>query len=91
MVGILLFLVFGFATFALLFFPNPMTWLQAFKDFVQGGIPIATALIAVISLFIGINDIKDASARKKELALEEEKEGEVEEVKKEEEKKEEEK
>ena len=81
MVGIILFIVFGFITFALLYFPDPMTWWQAFKDFVQGGIPILTAFIAIISLFIGINDIKDAKIRKKELQLEEEAEDEVEAVK----------
>ena len=86
MVGIILFIVFGaitvlsFGIFGLWNFLDEFIWL------IKGAVPVVSFFIAIISLFIGINDIRDASARKRELALEEEKEEEVKEVKEETEK-----
>ncbi len=82
MIGIILFIVFAVATF----FTGKIWW-PDLVGFIKGALPIFFFFVAIISLFIGINDIKDAGIRKKELKLEEDKEKKVEEVKKDEEKK----
>ncbi|MCD6579977.1 hypothetical protein J7L48_10940 [bacterium] len=89
MVGIIIFLIFGAGTVALtLLGIGNGSWWPAIKMFIKGGLPFLTAFIAFIALFIGINDIKDASLRKKELSIEEETEEKVEEAKEEEKKEE---
>ena len=47
------------------------TWWQAFKDVVQGSIPPFLVFVGLISIFIGIGNIKDKIAEKREREEEE--------------------
>ncbi len=55
----------------LLVLTDPLTWLQAFKDVVQGSIPPFLFFVGLISIFIGIGNIKDKVAEKREREEEE--------------------
>lgn len=55
----------------LLVLTDPNTWFQAFKDVVQGSIPPFLVFVGLISIFIGIGNIKDKAAEKREREEEE--------------------
>jgi len=45
---------------------GPLQWGQKVLDFLMGGTPILAFLIGLIALLIGVADIKDKAAEKKE-------------------------
>ncbi|NLK45266.1 MAG: hypothetical protein GX297_01205 [Treponema sp.] len=54
----------AFAVFATL--PAGLDWGAEIIAFLKGGMPIAAALIGLVSFFIGIADLKDKAEAKKE-------------------------
>ena len=58
----------AFAVFACL--PGTLGWWQDVLAFLRGSVPVLTAFIGLIAVFIGIADIKDRIEAKKEEAEE---------------------
>ena len=54
----------GFTIFAGL--PQGLGWYNEMLLFLKGGVPIFTALIGLISIFVGVADIRDRQDEKKE-------------------------
>ena len=54
----------GFTIFAGL--PQGLGWYNEMLLFLIGGVPIFTALIGLISIFVGVADIRDRQDEKKE-------------------------
>ncbi len=54
----------GFTVFAGL--PQGLGWYKDMLLVLRGGVPIFTALIGLISIFVGIADIRDRQDEKKE-------------------------
>ena len=69
MISLLLGLLFiAFTVFAVL--PQGLGWKDEIILFLKGGVPVFTAFVGIISVFIGIADIKDRQEAKKEELLE---------------------
>ncbi len=75
MIALIIGIVFiAFTVFSLL--PMGLGWATFVLDFLKGGLPVLTAFLGLIIVFIGIADIKDkAMAKKEELAEKSETEG----------------
>ncbi len=58
------FVLIAFTVFAAL--PAGLGWGNQIIVFLQGGVPVLTAFIGLIAIFIGIADIKDKKEAKKE-------------------------
>ena len=63
LVGILLAL---FAAYSVLPFDWSLQWWDEAVEFLKGGVPILALFIGLISVFVGIADIKDKIEAKKE-------------------------
>lgn len=71
MVALIVGIVFvAFAVFAVV--PGPLAWWADVVAFLRGSLPVLAVLVGLVSVFIGIADIKDRIAARKEEALEEE-------------------
>ncbi|MDR3356530.1 MAG: hypothetical protein LBO04_05000 [Spirochaetaceae bacterium] len=46
--------------------PAGLNWLPQLVVFIQGGLPVAAALVGLLALFIGVADINDRAEAKKE-------------------------
>jgi len=46
--------------------PSGLNWKEDVLTFLRGSLPIAAVLIGLILLFVGVSDIKDAAAARKE-------------------------
>ena len=69
MVSLILgFLLVAFTVFAVI--PQGLDWKDDIVLFLKGGVPVFTAFVGIISVFIGIADIKDRKEAKKEELLE---------------------
>ncbi len=75
LIGILFIL---FAIYSVLPFSWALNWWADVLEFLKGGIPVLAIFVGIISLFIGIADIKDKIEAKKEEAEEEEEESKTE-------------
>ncbi|HOX92431.1 MAG TPA: hypothetical protein PLC54_05885 [Spirochaetales bacterium] len=51
--------------------PGPLGWWADVLAFLRGSLPVLAVLVGLVSVFIGIADIKDRMAARKEEALEE--------------------
>jgi hypothetical protein len=58
------FILIGFTVFASI--PQGLGWYNEILLVLKGGIPIFTAFIGLISIFVGIADIRDRQDEKKE-------------------------
>ncbi len=61
-----------FAVYAILPFPWALDWWKDVVVFLKGGIPVMAVLIGLISILVGVADIKDKIEEKKEAESEEE-------------------
>jgi hypothetical protein len=61
-------LLIAFAIFACA--PGPLAWWGDVINFLKGSLPVLSALIGLIAVFIGVADIKDRLEAKKEEAEE---------------------
>ncbi len=72
LVGILLI---AFAVYSVLPFPWALNWWRDVIEFLKGGLPIMAVFIGLISVFVGVADIKDKMEEKKEIKEESGEEG----------------
>lgn len=70
MVALLVGILFlAFTVFAVV--PGPLAWWADVLAFLRGSVPVIALLVGLVSVFVGIADIKDRIAAKKEEAQEE--------------------
>ncbi len=68
LIGILLI---AFGIYSVLPFPWALNWWSDVLEFLRGGLPIIAVFIGLISIFVGVADIKDRIEEKKEEKSEE--------------------
>lgn len=51
-------------------FPLGLNWGSSVVEFLKGGLPVLGVLVGLVAIFIGIADLKDRAAAKKEEAEE---------------------
>ncbi len=71
LVGVLLI---AFAVYSVLPFPWALNWWRDVVEFIKGGVPVIAVFIGLISVLVGVADIKDKIEEKRE-AKEESEEG----------------